>query len=105
MQGNTKENIKQPYFCTGCPLWGDTPVTDGFPAQRSSNIESVSISWRHHDGFFHYVFQDSGQKEKLVVYNVTEGDAGRYTCVANNNFGTVTASAWITVIPPRTIGE
>ena len=31
-------------------LWeGNSPVTGGFPAQRASNAENVSIWWRHHD--------------------------------------------------------
>ena len=30
-------------FCEGNP-----PVTDGFPSQRASNKENVSIWWRHH---------------------------------------------------------
>ena len=27
----------------------NSPVTDGFPTQRASNAENVSIWWRHHD--------------------------------------------------------
>ena len=27
---------------------GNSPVTIEFPAQRASNAENVSISWRHH---------------------------------------------------------
>ena len=27
---------------------GDSSVTDGFPSQRASNAENVSIWWRHH---------------------------------------------------------
>ena len=27
---------------------GNSPVTGGFPAQRTSNAENVSMSWRHH---------------------------------------------------------
>ena len=27
---------------------GNPPVTDGFTSQRASNVENVSISWRHH---------------------------------------------------------
>ena len=30
------------------PLWGE-PVTSGFSSQRGSNVEIVSIWWRHHD--------------------------------------------------------
>ena len=29
-------------------LWGYSPVTGEFPAQRASNAEKVSIWWRHH---------------------------------------------------------
>ena len=32
------------------PLWGEsTSHTAGFPSQRASNVESKSISWRHHE--------------------------------------------------------
>ena len=27
---------------------GNPPVTDGFPSQRASNAENVSIWWRHY---------------------------------------------------------
>ena len=27
---------------------GNSPVTGEFPAQKASNAENVSISWRHH---------------------------------------------------------
>ena len=30
-------------------LWGNPPVTGGFPSQRASNAETVFIWWRHHD--------------------------------------------------------
>ena len=30
---------------------GNSPVTGEFPAQRASNAENVSISWRHHDTY------------------------------------------------------
>ena len=33
-----------------CPLWGDPPVTVGFPSKRASNAENVSIWWRHQVG-------------------------------------------------------
>ena len=31
---------------------GNSPVTGEFPAQMASNMENVSIWWRHHDGFW-----------------------------------------------------
>ena len=43
VQANIKANIK--VRVTG-PLWG--PVIGGFPSQRTSNAENVSIWWRHH---------------------------------------------------------
>ena len=39
-----KENLKAP---RDWPLWGESPVTGKFPAQRTSNAENVSIWWRH----------------------------------------------------------
>ena len=30
-------------------VWGNSPVTCEFPAQRASNAENVPIWWRHHD--------------------------------------------------------
>ena len=41
-----KENIKVPRHW---PLWGELTCDRGFPAQRVSNAENVSIWWRHHD--------------------------------------------------------
>ena len=32
------------------PLRGESLVTGGFPSQRTSKAESVSMSWRHHAG-------------------------------------------------------
>ena len=40
-----KENIKAPRHW---PLCGESPVTGEFPAQNVSNVENVSIWWRHH---------------------------------------------------------
>ena len=35
---------------------GNPPVTGGFPTQRASNAENVSIWWRHHElGFIFYL--------------------------------------------------
>ena len=44
VQAPIKENIKAPCHW---PLWGEPPVAGGFPAQRASNAENVSIWWRH----------------------------------------------------------
>ena len=37
-------------------VWGNSPVTPEFPAQKASNAEHVSIWWRHH---VETTFQDS----------------------------------------------
>ena len=44
-QAQIKKNIKAPrhWICAG-----NSPVTGEFPAQRVSNVENVSIWWRHH---------------------------------------------------------
>ena len=44
---------------------GNPPVTGGFPSQRASNAENVSIWWRHHE------------------YRVTQGGDGRGRNAAN----------------------
>ena len=37
---------KTPKLLIACPLWGE--MTNGFPSQRGSNVESISMSWHHH---------------------------------------------------------
>ena len=49
IQAQIKENIK--LHVTG-PCVGDSPVTGEFPAQRASNAENVSITWRLHEQCF-----------------------------------------------------
>ena len=41
---------------------GNPPVTGGFPSQRASNVENVSISWRHHgdDAIFTLLYNNIG---------------------------------------------
>ena len=45
-QAKIKENIKTVRYL---PLWGESSGDRGFPLQRASNAENVSIWWRHHD--------------------------------------------------------
>ena len=49
MQAQIKEDIKAPRHW---PLWGEFTGTGEFPAQRASDAENISISWRHHDTWF-----------------------------------------------------
>ena len=44
--GADKKNIK--LHVTGLCA-GNSPVTGEFPAQMASNVENVSIWWRHHE--------------------------------------------------------
>ena len=46
VEAHIKETIKAPRHW---PLQGNPSVTGGFPSQRVSNAENVSIWWRHHD--------------------------------------------------------
>ena len=46
IQGEIKENIKAP---GNWPLCGEFTGTGEFPAQMASNVENLSISWRHHN--------------------------------------------------------
>ena len=47
VKGNNNENIT--YFVLVFLLEGNLSVTGEFPSQRASNVESVSMSWSHHD--------------------------------------------------------
>ena len=42
---------------------GNSPVTGEFPAQRASNVENISIWWRHHDIGPHY----NGTRQYICV--------------------------------------
>ena len=48
IQANTEANIKDPHYW---PLWGESNgnLTGGFPLQRASNVEIISMAWRHHE--------------------------------------------------------
>ena len=45
----TRISKKTSKLCTIGLCEGTPPVTGGFPSQRASNSENVSIWWRHHD--------------------------------------------------------
>ena len=50
------------------PLWGEPPVTGGFPSQRASNTENVSIWWRHHVLNWRHRFKLLATYQLWVVY-------------------------------------
>ena len=52
VQAHIKQNIKA---VRHWPLWGEFTVTSEFPAQRASNLENVSLWWRHNEGDIHPV--------------------------------------------------
>ena len=43
-----RRSMKLSKLCVTGLCAGNSPVTGGFPAQRASNAENVSIWWRHH---------------------------------------------------------
>ena len=63
---NNRENIevphKWPFLIMGiitvhvlnegqiAPFWLESPITGGFPSQRASNMESISMTWCHDTG-------------------------------------------------------
>ena len=51
-QAQIKENIKVRRHRL---WWGNSPVTGEFPAQRASDADNVSISWRHHSLQIYYM--------------------------------------------------
>lgn len=48
---------------------------------------------------------NSSDVEVLIVANVTEEDAGEYTCQVSNYLGQVNQSGWLTVLPGKTLGR
>ena len=48
IQGADQRNIKVPHQG---PFEGNSPVTGEIPAQTASDVENVSIWWRHHELF------------------------------------------------------
>ena len=51
---------------------GNSPVTGAFPAQRTSNVENVSIWWRHH-AWVKWVITGSGYCLALAITRPTTG--------------------------------
>ena len=50
---------------------GNSPVTGEFPAQKASNAENVSISWRHHESV-NWILFISGHGYKLLYVHKLE---------------------------------
>ena len=64
VQARITENIKAPRHW---PLWGESPVTGGFPLQRACNAESVSKSRSHH-GKQHVLQQRASTTENVSIW-------------------------------------
>ena len=46
---------------------GNLPVTGGFPSQRNSNAENVSMWWRHHEMMCFYMYMGWGTFQCVVI--------------------------------------
>ena len=44
-----RRSKKKSKLCVTGLFAGNSPVTSEFPTQRASNVENVSIRWRHHE--------------------------------------------------------
>ena len=69
IQAQIKESIKAPRHW---PLCGEFTETGEFPAQMASNVENVSIWWRHHDGWMwsirmRHTASRANQKSALTI--------------------------------------
>ena len=80
VQVHMNENIKDPRFW---PLWGNPSVTGGFPSQRASNAESVSIWLHHHDA-----------PQEYAKYSITYAQGFVVICIAVF----ISSSKWTPVI-------
>ena len=68
---------------------GNSPVTDGFPAQRASNEENVSIWWRHHVLERETTCEGMHILYVTVIINISNLDIACDTEI-NNNYNTDT---------------
>ena len=59
---------------------GNSPVTGEFPAQRASNVENVSISWRHHGSTADRHLTDQGGKLILISSLVVSSPCDQNFC-------------------------
>ena len=72
-----------PLYVTACSGWqqkkhqnspllacgkGNPPLADGFPSQMASNMENVSIWWRHHDLYLCYISRHAVAVFKRYVF-------------------------------------
>ena len=54
VQANNKESIKAPQYG---PFSGNPLVIGGFPSQRATDAESISMSWHHHETGMHLSYK------------------------------------------------
>ena len=62
-RSNQTSELRDTGLCEGNP-----PVTGGFPSQRASNKENVSIWWRHHE-LTESGHQNKAQQTRISHYN------------------------------------
>ena len=58
--------MDSPLFTQPCA--GNSPGTGEFPAQKASNVENVSIWWRHHVLLFFCGFKSSGNERYVKLW-------------------------------------
>ena len=73
---SSADRRKYQSFCVTGLCEGDSPVTGELPPQRTSNVENVSIWWRHHTLMYHkndskhmriYTYSSNGLFKKITT--------------------------------------
>ena len=65
---------KSPASAWFAHLLVQAPVTGGFPAQKASNIENITIWWRHHEDFYFVAISGTFQLIAYVIQWSRMGD-------------------------------
>ena len=61
---------KSPKLCITGPLCWESTTSDGFPAQRASSAEIVSMSWYHHAVLHHLHARYVGQPSPYILFAI-----------------------------------
>ena len=83
VQAQIIENMKPPRHW---PLWGEPLVTGGFPSQRASNAENVSIWWRHHDMPPRLLVIWSTKPQRVISFSCRPSSYSIHLCVCHMLF-------------------
>uniref|UniRef100_A0A3P9M5Z2 Hemicentin 1 n=1 Tax=Oryzias latipes TaxID=8090 RepID=A0A3P9M5Z2_ORYLA len=88
-------------------LLGDIALNRGerlLLACGASGIPQPRITWTFNNNIIPHYDQTNGRSE-LLVERVSKGDTGTYTCVAENNVGTIKSLGFVHVKPPIIDGD